>query len=79
MLEQVAYTETGNPLKDNKPPKKPNTKSIRYLGWKFNYNEYNNSKELYNLVEDPDEKNNLSDTGIDIEKKLWQELLKHQI
>ena len=79
MLEQVAYTETGNPLKDNKPPKKPNTKSIRYLGWKFIYNEYNNSKELYNLVEDPDEKNNLSDTGIDIEKKLWQELLKHQI
>ena len=25
----IAFTETGNPLEKNKPPKEPNTKSVR--------------------------------------------------
>jgi len=39
-----------------KNPKKPNTKSIRTSKWKLIYNEYNDTKELYNLEDDPEEK-----------------------
>ena len=74
-----AYIETGNPLQENEPPKNPNTKAIRFKDWKLIYNEYDNSKELYDLQKDPNEKNNLINTGLEIEKLLWQELLKHQV
>ena len=47
--EKIAYTETANPLDANTPPKKPNTKSVRTSKWKFILNEYNNSRELYDL------------------------------
>ena len=42
------------------------------------YNEHNDSKELYNLKEDPSEENNLIDTNLEIEKFLWDELQKLQ-
>ena len=79
MDDLPAYVETGNPLKDSKPPKDPNTKAIRYKEWKLIYNEYDNSKELYDLEKDPHEENNLIDTGLEMEKILWKELLNHQI
>jgi len=72
--EPYAFSETGNPLKDKAPPKEPNTKSIRTSNWKLIFNEYNNSKELYNLQLDPNENNNLIGTGEKIEKVLWIEL-----
>ncbi|MDB9721942.1 sulfatase-like hydrolase/transferase [Nitrosopumilus sp.] len=72
--EPYAFSETGNPLKDKAPPKEPNTKSIRTSKWKLIFNEYNNTKELYNLQLDPNENNNLIGTGEKIEKKLWAEL-----
>jgi arylsulfatase A-like enzyme len=72
--EQYAFSETGNPLKDKAPPKEPNTKSIRTSNWKLIFNEYNNTKELYNLQLDPNENNNLIGTGEKIEKVLWGEL-----
>ena len=72
--EPYAFSETGNPLKDKAPPKEPNTKSIRTYNWKLIFNEYNNTKELYNLQLDPNENNNLIGTGEKIEKKLWAEL-----
>ena len=76
--ENFAYTETGNPLTSSKPPKKPNTKSIRTSEWKLIVNEYNNTKELYNLKEDSLEENNLINTGLEIENILWKEFLKIQ-
>ena len=76
--ETYAFTETGNPLKEKAPPKKPNTKSIRTSKWKLIYNEYNNTKELYNLQKDPTENNNLIGSGLEIEVVLWNELLKIQ-
>ena len=79
MDDLPAYVETGNPLKDSKPPKDPNTKAIRYKEWKLIYNEYDNSKELYDLEKDPHEENNQIDTGLEMEKILWKELLNHQI
>jgi hypothetical protein len=75
--EKIAYTETGNPLKFNSPPKKPNTKSVRMPKWKLIFNEYNNTKELYDLENDPDENNNLAGTGLKIEDLLFIELKKH--
>ena len=35
---------------------------------------YNNTKELYNLKQDPDEKENLIDTGLEIQEQLWNEM-----
>jgi len=76
--ENFAYTETGNPLSDGIPPKKPNTKSIRTSEWKLIVNEHNNTKELYNLKEDSLEENNLINTELEIESVLWKEFLKIQ-
>ena len=72
--EKYAFSETGNPLKDKAPPKEPNTKSIRTSNWKLIFNEYNGTKELYNLQLDPNENNNLIGTDEKIEKVLWNEL-----
>ena len=74
--EQIAYSETGNPLDKKTPPKEPNTKSVRTSKWKLISNQYNNSKELYNLELDPDEEKNLFGKGEQIESLLWQELQK---
>ena len=78
LKEKIAYSETGNPLNDKKPPKEPNTKSVRTSKWKLIINEYNNTQELYDLENDPDEKNNVTGKYIDIEKALYNEFLKTQ-
>jgi len=72
--ELPAFSETGNPLHEKAPPKEPNTKSIRTSNWKLIFNEYDSSKELYNLQSDPNENNNLIGTGEKIEEFLWNEL-----
>ncbi len=72
--EQYALTETGNPLYEKSPPKEPNVKSIRTSNWKLIFNEYDNSKELYNLQSDPSELENLIGTGQKIEQVLWEKL-----
>lgn len=76
--EKIAYSETANPLNEKAPPKKPNTKSVRTSNWKLIFNEYNNTKELYNLNDDPNEENNLIGENLEIESVLWNELLKLQ-
>jgi arylsulfatase A-like enzyme len=72
--ENYAFTETGHPLYEKSPPKEPNVKSIRTSKWKLIFNEYDNSKELYNLEADPYEKTNIIDTGESMEEILWKEL-----
>lgn len=72
--EKIAFSETGNPLQDTKPPKEPNTKSVRTSEWKLIFNEYDNSKELYDLVHDPQENDNLSGKGLEIENILFKKL-----
>lgn len=76
--EKVAFSETGNPLDQKTPPKEPNTKSVRISKWKLIINEYNNTKELYDLENDPKEENNLAGRGFEIEESLLQEFLKIQ-
>ena len=75
--EKYAFSETGNPLKDKRPPENPNTKSIRSSKWKLIINEYDNSKEIYNLELDASETNNLIGTNLDIEEILWKEIQQY--
>ena len=75
--ENFAFSETGNPLNENAPPKTPNTKSIRNSSWKLIHNEYNDTKELYNLENDPNEEKNIIGKNPEIEMKLTKELLEH--
>ena len=72
--EKIAYSETGNPLQDTKPPKEPNTKSVRTSRWKLILNEYNDTRELYDLFNNPSENENLSGTGLEIEDILFKKL-----
>ncbi len=74
--ENIAYSETGNPLNEKAPPKEPNTHSIRTSTWKLIYNSHNETKELYNLKDDPEENIDLSGKDLEIEEKLWNELMK---
>ena len=76
--EKIAYSETGNPLDKKEPPKMPNTKSVRTSKWKLIINEYNNSKELYDLEKDPEENTNLIDTNLEIQDVLWKKFLEIQ-
>ena len=75
--EKFAFSETGNPLMESKPPKVPNTKSIRTSKWKLILNEYDNSKEFYDLEKDPNEEENLIGKHIELENKLLKELSQH--
>ena len=77
IAEKTAFSETGNPLNAKQPPKEPNIKSIRTSEWKLIFNEYNNTKELYNLKTDPNEEINLIGTKPTIENFLWNELQKY--
>ena len=72
--EDFAFSETGNPQNDSAPPKEPNVKSIRTSEWKLIFNEYNDTKELYNLSVDPDENNNLIGKNENMEQVLWKKL-----
>ena len=72
-----AFTETGNPLKNKAPPKKPNTKSIRTSNWKLIFNEYDGTKELYDLKSDPDENENLISKKLEIKNALWEKVMEH--
>ena len=75
--EKFAFSETGNPLKETRPPEKPNVKSIRTSEWKLIVNEFDNSKELYNLKLDPAEVNNLAGQNLEIEESLWKEIQQY--
>jgi len=76
--EKIAYSESGNPLEEKKPPKTPNIKSVRTSKWKLIINMYNNSKELYDLEKDPEENTNLIDTNLEIQEILWKNFLEIQ-
>ena len=75
MKEKIAYSETGNPFNQGKPPKEPNTMSVRTSKWKLIQNKHNNTEELYDLENDPSETTNLAGTNLDIEDVLRKELV----
>ena len=59
---RIAFSQSGNPLDSNKPPKEPNVYSVRTDEWKYIKNIYDDSEELYFLIDDPGENVNLIDT-----------------
>jgi len=60
--------------RNKKPPKEPNTFSVRTSKWKLIHNQHNDTKELYDLENDPNEFENLIKKKLEIENKLWEEL-----
>ncbi len=72
--ERIAFSQSGNPLKNKQPPKEPNVFSIRTDKWKFISNIHNNTEELYDLQNDPAEENNLIGSKPEISSKLRHEL-----
>lgn len=72
--EKIAYIETANPLNEKEPPKNPNTKAVRTSKWKFIFNEHNNTTELYDLENDPNENDNLTGKYNEIENELFEKL-----
>jgi len=67
---RIAFSQSGNPLNSGKPPKEPNVWAIRTDEWKFIFNVYDGTEELYNLQNDPNELNNLVDIEPEISTKL---------
>ena len=59
---RIAFSQSGNPLDSNKPPKEPNVYSVRTDEWKYIKNVHDDSEELYFLIDDPGENVNLIDT-----------------
>ena len=75
--ERIAYSETGGLGGPTPSPEQHNVYSVRTNQWKLVYNKTNKKKELYNLKEDRDEKNNLIGKHLEIEDNLWKELEKN--
>ena len=68
--EEYAFSETGNPVNEKKPPKEPNVRSIRTSKWKLIFNEHNDTRELYDLESDPGETKNLIEINKEIRENL---------
>ncbi len=75
--ERIAYSETGGLGGPTPSPEIHNVQSVRTNKWKLIYNKTTKKKELYNLEEDREEKNNLIGKEPKIEKFLWQEMQKY--
>jgi len=73
-INRLAFSETGNPGMEKNPPREPNVKSIRNSSWKFILNEFDGTEELYNLKDDPEEKQNLISKNLSIYTELKNEL-----
>ena len=58
---RLAFSQSGNPLNNDKPPKEPNVYAIRTDEWKFIMNTDDKTEELYDLRSDPHENNNVID------------------
>ena len=74
--KRIAYSETGGLGGPTPSPEIHNVQSVRTNTWKLIYNKTNKKRELYNLEQDKEERNNLAGEGLEIEEELWKELQK---
>lgn len=72
--ERIAYSETGGLGGPTPSPEVHNVFAVRTDNWKLIYNKTSKKRELYNLADDKEEKNNLAGKGLEIEGELWKEL-----
>ena len=72
---RIAFSQSGNPLNEDRPPKQPNVWAIRTDEWKYIKNIHDGTEELYNLKNDPKEENNI----IDIEREIAINLKKKML
>lgn len=73
---RIAFSQSGNPLQSDKPPKEPNVWAIRTDEWKFIRNIHDDTEELYNLKEDPTESNNVIELHKNKADELRAEMMK---
>ena len=74
--ERMAYSETGGLGGPTPSPDKHNVQSVRANKWKLIYNKTSKKRELYDLENDAEEKNNLIGKHPDVEERLWEEMSK---
>ncbi|MEW5692241.1 MAG: sulfatase-like hydrolase/transferase [Candidatus Hydrogenedentota bacterium] len=74
--DRIAFCETGGVDGPHPSPFEANVKCIRTKEWKLIYNLTTKKKELYNIIKDPAEKNNLIGIELEKEKELWEKLVK---
>jgi arylsulfatase A-like enzyme len=71
---RIAFSETGGLEGPYPSPHWPNIASVRDKEWKLIYNLQTRQKEMYNIVTDSAEMNNLSGTHLAVEEELWNKL-----
>ena len=74
--ERIAYCETGGLYGPWPSPLEPNVKCVRTNNWKLIHNITPNTWELYNILEDPSENNNIINSNSEGFYKLKLELEK---
>ncbi|MFH1888566.1 MAG: sulfatase-like hydrolase/transferase [Candidatus Omnitrophota bacterium] len=75
--DRIAFAETGGLEGPYPSPYQPNVKCIRSRKWKLIYNSTTGAKELYDLENDPGEKDNCIDKYPEPASELWSELSKN--
>lgn len=73
---KIAFSQSGNPLKSGRPPEEPNVWAVRTEEWKFIKNIHDGTEELYNMLEDPNEENNMITKFPEKAKELRLELYR---
>jgi len=74
--DEFCFSETGGLQGPFPSPKSPNVFSIKTVSHKLIYFKSNEKFELYDLIDDPNEQNNLIGTSEEIESKLKIKLLE---
>ena len=67
---RIAFSEAGGMSGPYPSPKKHNLFSVRNNSWKLIYQKTVDEYELYNIINDPEERNNLIGTNKEIEQSL---------
>tara|TARA_B110000014_G_scaffold262163_1_gene255538 strand:- start:1539 stop:2657 length:1119 start_codon:yes stop_codon:yes gene_type:complete len=73
---EFTFSETGGLQGPYPSPMKPNVFCIKNLNFKLIYYETPDEFELFNIIDDPLEKNNIFDTGLEIEELLKTKLFE---
>ena len=73
---RLAFSETGGVDGAYPSPDSPNVRCVRDGRWKLIQNTTTNQFELYDLLNDPDERNNLYGKDIEQGERLWPQLAR---